>query len=51
MENVENENVKLDVLIPKEDKAKLLEVCKEFDTDLSKLIRKLIRIYLVNRKK
>ena len=51
MENAENKDVKINVLIPKEDKTELLELCKEFDTDLSKLIRKLIRIYLVNRKK
>ncbi len=43
MENVENKDVKISVIIPKEDKEKLLELCKQFDTDLSKFLRKLIK--------
>ena len=46
MENEENKIVVLSVKIPKKDKDKLLEQCKRFDTDLSKLIRKIIKIYL-----
>ena len=47
----EKESVRINILIPKEDKEKLQEICEEFDTDLSKLIRQLLKIYVVNRKK
>ena len=43
MENEENKDVKISIIIPIEDKAKLLELCKQFDTDLSKFMRKLIK--------
>ena len=43
MESKENGIVRINILISKEDKEKLLEVCNEFDTDLSKLLRKTIK--------
>ena len=47
----EKEFVRISILIPKEDKKELQEICDKFDTDLSKLIRQVLKIYVVNRKK
>lgn len=43
MEEMKNIVVRISILISKEDKEKLLELCKQFDTDLSKFMRKLIK--------
>ena len=43
MNKEENGVVRINLLIPREDKEKLLEICKQFDTDLSKFMRQLIK--------
>lgn len=43
MTKEEKDMVNINVLVPKEDKDKLLEICKQFDTDLSKFLRKIIK--------
>jgi len=43
MENENEDMVRLNILISRSNKEKLQKICKKFDTDISKLIRKLIK--------
>lgn len=48
MSEKESEMERFSILIPKEDKEKLQEICKKFDTDFSKFIRKLIKKVIIS---
>ncbi len=43
MSEKESKIERISILIDPEDKAKLLELCEKFDTDISKFMRKMIK--------